>query len=1266
VSARNEDFLFAQEAQALGFVNEAQVEEGFFLQKRMAEELRLDERLAVILVKRGWIAEDQARRVYARIEPGDGSDEIQGYRIVEKIGKGAMGTVYKAVHLGLHRLVAIKVLRKDLASDPTQIERLKSEAKILASLDHPNIVRALDAGEANGFPFVVMEYVEGESLKDRIAREGPLPEDDALRITRGLADALERARRMGVVHRDVKPGNVLLTKAGEPKLMDLGLAKGPIDLGLTQHGATVGTPQYISPEQAQDPKKADTRSDIYSLGASLYAMLVGRPPFEGTTLAEIITKVLYETPTPPRVLNPDVSSETGYLIERMMLKDPTLRYRTPADVVHDIDMIVGGRSIIPTGFTGNWEGYLLRRRAKRWGLAGAAATVAGVVAALGFGLYTRSVRAEHATEQAERIAVAALENTAPDRSDDEAIVRRRLDEVREAERRIGSLQPPSRERLVTRRRSLEQVADDFHRWDDLETEVERLRRSERYDDADQKIGEFVRSVPGVGESPAEVAALTVRQNLRNESAIAVASLRGEAQAITAPTWEGYLQAFREYARRLDAGWVRTEALRQARAQSAGALEALDRMNGDVLAIARDYDEAQIGDAVRRLALTGILSGFRQRRTALLDNAQRAWAALGPTFAPFGAVRDRLDARLQDVEDGVHDLVGQTWRRYAAARRTEAEVRDTQRAETALNALRTAEKAFREGGFLREENEAHDLRRDLETALHARQTKAVENYDRLVADVLRRLHEGELPDDIRRTIQDAIDDEDANWPYLGQMKELFVVPDALDSLHRMAMNQIEARPDGILGPVRLRGGGEEKRWRVLEVHRAEHAVIASVESAGKKSPPARRSLSELDVAYIADLARGAGGTLPSMEEAVALLADVPQQGDLRPELATFRRVQAALRDAKTVGALAQYVDERTRELEREQGDREQQAILELTNARERFALHQISSAYQHLSVLLDENTVLRWTRAYEENEKLIRSLMDAVKAQLSNENLAKRFPGATVTMKDRVTTIRFDFDTPEQLGVFREPPGRGLAVLEPFAPTAPVTPEASAGNLRLALLRGMDDTLTRDRPLSLPSPFDPDQPITVEFDLYTLTSPFFLAVDVDGLQVGVLSADPNSPAYAERFRYPEPILPLQKGEKPPVHAYYGRGRGVTMRAGVDFGDPPSWGWPPEVQGRAVEEAASDPKRRKDLGGNLFAFDPNEHYRVKVSRNRGRLTFTVNDKEILTMERPDWATRGQPSLRDRAIHGGTRLLQILTWTPQAIDNLQVSGTVLESWK
>jgi hypothetical protein len=189
----NEDFLFAQEAVAAGFVTEAQVKEALELQRRMADDLHLDERRSARqarLPRRGpgpaGLREDPARQ--------GGPGQIHGYRLLEVLGRGAMGTVYRALHVGLNREVAVKILRPDLAGDRTQVERLKAEAAMLASLDHPHIVRALDAGESNGFPYVVMELVEGETLRDRLRRDGRLPETRPC-ASRGLADG-SSARRM--------------------------------------------------------------------------------------------------------------------------------------------------------------------------------------------------------------------------------------------------------------------------------------------------------------------------------------------------------------------------------------------------------------------------------------------------------------------------------------------------------------------------------------------------------------------------------------------------------------------------------------------------------------------------------------------------------------------------------------------------------------------------------------------------------------------------------------------------------------------------------------------------------------------------------------------------------------------------------------------------------------------------------------------------------------------------------------------------------------
>jgi serine/threonine-protein kinase len=215
------------------------------------------------------------------------------------------------------------------------VERLKSEAKLLASLDHPNIVRAMDAGEANGFPYVVMEYVEGETLRERMQREHRLPEMEALKITRGLADALERARRMGVVHRDVKPGNIMVLSDGRVKLMDFGIARLNENAVKTQTGTLLGSPQYMSPEQIGGGG-VDARSDVFSLGVVLYEMLTGVKPFAGEDVTTLLFSIANMAAKPPRHVAPHLPPVIDYIIARALKKNPDERYQNAAELAADL------------------------------------------------------------------------------------------------------------------------------------------------------------------------------------------------------------------------------------------------------------------------------------------------------------------------------------------------------------------------------------------------------------------------------------------------------------------------------------------------------------------------------------------------------------------------------------------------------------------------------------------------------------------------------------------------------------------------------------------------------------------------------------------------------------------------------------------------------------------------------------------------------------------------------------------------------------------
>jgi hypothetical protein len=250
-----------------------------------------------------------------------------------------MGPVFKARQTRLNRIVALKVLKPTLARNAKFVDRLKREARIVASLNHPDIVAGYDLGEEGGYHFFVMEFVEGKSLATLLKEWGAFPQEQVLDVAIRVASALDHAFKKGVIHRDIKPGNILIDAEGRAKLTDMGLAKAPEDVTITQEGATVGTPQYISPEQARDPTKADVRSDLYSLGATMFHMCTGQPPFVGTTLANVIHEVIHRRAPTAAAINPAVSDGLGLVIKKLLAKDPALRYQTPAELLADLHRV---------------------------------------------------------------------------------------------------------------------------------------------------------------------------------------------------------------------------------------------------------------------------------------------------------------------------------------------------------------------------------------------------------------------------------------------------------------------------------------------------------------------------------------------------------------------------------------------------------------------------------------------------------------------------------------------------------------------------------------------------------------------------------------------------------------------------------------------------------------------------------------------------------------------------------------------------------------
>jgi serine/threonine-protein kinase len=273
---------------------------------------------------------------------------IPGYRIIEAMRDGAMGRVYRARQTSVDRPVAIKVLHQKFANKPEYAERLRREARMTARLSHGHIVQVIDAGEVNGHHFLVTEFVEGETVQDRLDRHDVFDESEAITIVLAVAEALAHIQERGLVHRDVKPANVIVNANGGVKLIDLGLAR-PIDdpdWAVAEAGMAVGTPEYISPEQVRGQVDLDIRSDIYSLGASLYHMITGVVPYPGNTTAEVMRKHVDRDVAlvPPEEINPRVSQALGAVVATMLAKNREDRYRDPLELILDLNRLRSGGS----------------------------------------------------------------------------------------------------------------------------------------------------------------------------------------------------------------------------------------------------------------------------------------------------------------------------------------------------------------------------------------------------------------------------------------------------------------------------------------------------------------------------------------------------------------------------------------------------------------------------------------------------------------------------------------------------------------------------------------------------------------------------------------------------------------------------------------------------------------------------------------------------------------------------------------------------------
>ncbi len=304
---------------------------------------------AAHLVEGGHLTRWQASRLLA----GQSGFRLGKYKLLDRLGAGGMGVVLKAQHVHMRKIVAVKVLSGTLLKNELALKRFQREAAAAAALDHPNIIRALDADNVDGIPFLVMEYIEGKDLGTLVSERGPLPVELACEFCRQTAAGLEHAWKRELVHRDVKPANLLLTRRSPShplvvKILDFGLARftsTPAAADITSADRIMGTVDFIAPEQARNAKLADARSDVYSLGCTLYYLLTAKPAFDGENPMEKLAARLIDNPTPIGKHRPDLPDGLVKIVERMIAKDPDARFQSYADLMAEMDRFAAAEAV---------------------------------------------------------------------------------------------------------------------------------------------------------------------------------------------------------------------------------------------------------------------------------------------------------------------------------------------------------------------------------------------------------------------------------------------------------------------------------------------------------------------------------------------------------------------------------------------------------------------------------------------------------------------------------------------------------------------------------------------------------------------------------------------------------------------------------------------------------------------------------------------------------------------------------------------------------
>jgi serine/threonine-protein kinase len=341
-SKEDADIAFCQLAIKRGYIEERVFKECLVAHAAIKKMGLSKPGIREIVMAKAKIKPEHVVEIMAVLGARSGQKEIEGYRLIEKVASGAFGSIYKAKQDSMDRVVALKVLPRRLAVNKLYVKNFMRETKLAARLAHDNIVYVLDAGQSAGLLYLAMEFVEGQSLKDLVKRKGPQNEKRVFMVAYSLALALSHAHKTGILHRDVKPANVLVQRGGTPKLCDFGLAKSTARKAMMEVSGIIGTPSYMAPEQILG-ERPDETTDIYSLGATLYYVATGMPPFRaGTTLGEVYEHQIKRPLPPLRDIYPRVSARVERLVMKMMHRRREQRYKTADEVTEAVAEMAKG------------------------------------------------------------------------------------------------------------------------------------------------------------------------------------------------------------------------------------------------------------------------------------------------------------------------------------------------------------------------------------------------------------------------------------------------------------------------------------------------------------------------------------------------------------------------------------------------------------------------------------------------------------------------------------------------------------------------------------------------------------------------------------------------------------------------------------------------------------------------------------------------------------------------------------------------------------